>query len=192
MSEKKTLATVWLDGCSGCHMSLLDMDERLIALSSQFHLVYSPLVDQKIFPAHVDITLIEGAIGNTEDLEKIHMIRERTRTLVALGDCAVTGNVSALRNACGAEAMLRRVYGESAQGPAQNAAQGKAQNASGKMQDVFPQLPRLLPQVRPLHDYVSIDVFVPGCPPTADTIHFALSELLAGRVPNLSGAVKFG
>ena len=184
MSEKKTLATVWLDGCSGCHMSLLDMDERLIALSSQFHLVYSPLVDQKIFPAHVDITLIEGAIGNTEDLEKIHMIRERTRTLVALGDCAVTGNVSALRNACGAEAMLRRVYGESAQGP--------AQNASGKMQDVFVQLPRLLPQVRPLHDYVSIDVFVPGCPPTADTIHFALSELLAGRVPNLSGAVKFG
>jgi NAD-reducing hydrogenase small subunit len=80
--------------------------------------------------------------------------------------------------------MLRRVYGESAQGP--------AQNASGKMQDVFVQLPRLLPQVRPLHDYVSIDVFVPGCPPTADTIHFALSELLAGRVPDLSGVAKFG
>ncbi len=184
MSEKKTLATVWLDGCSGCHMSLLDMDERLITLSSQFDLVYSPLVDQKIFPAHVDITLVEGAIGNTEDLEKIHMIRERTRILVALGDCAITGNVSALRNACGAEAMLRRVYGESAQGP--------AQNAPGKMQDIFVQLPRLFERVQPLHDYVSIDAFVPGCPPTADTIHFALSELLAGRVPDLSGVAKFG
>ena len=188
MSEKKTLATVWLDGCSGCHMSLLDMDGRLIELSSQFDLVYSPLVDQKIFPAHVDITLVEGAIGNTEDLEKIHKIRERTRTLVALGDCAITGNVSALRNACGAEAMLRRVYGESARGPAQSAAAG----AQGKVQDVFVQLPRLLPQVRPLHDYVAVDVFVPGCPPAADTIYLALSELLAGRVPNLSGAVKFG
>jgi NAD-reducing hydrogenase small subunit len=177
MSEKKTLATVWLDGCSGCHMSLLDMDERLIELSQQFDLVCSPLVDQKIFPPHVDITLIEGAIGNEEDLEKIHLIRERTRILVSLGDCAVTGNVSALRNPFGADAVLRRVYGEPAGTLAQVPKIG---------------LPRLLNRVRPLHDYVHVDLFVPGCPPSADSIYMVLSELLAGRMPDLSGVARFG
>ncbi len=177
MNEKKTLATTWLDGCSGCHMSLLDMDERLIDLSQQFDLVYCPLVDQKIFPPHVDITLIEGAIGNEEDLEKIHLIRERTRILVSLGDCAVTGNVSALRNPFGADAVLRRVYGEPTGTLAQVPKIG---------------LPKLLSRVRPLHDYVHVDLFVPGCPPSADTIYTVLSELLAGRMPDLSSVAHFG
>ena len=79
MSDRKTLATVWLDGCSGCHMSLLDMDERLIELSSQFRLVYSPLVDNKTFPDHVDVTLVEGAVASEDDLKKIRKIREHTR-----------------------------------------------------------------------------------------------------------------
>ena len=64
------LATVWLDGCSGCHMSFLDMDERLIELSSQFDLVYSPLVDIKIFPEEVDITLVEGAVSSVDDIRR--------------------------------------------------------------------------------------------------------------------------
>jgi NAD-reducing hydrogenase small subunit len=177
MSEKKTLATVWLDGCSGCHMSLLDMDERLIELSQQFELVYSPLVDQKIFPPQVDITLVEGAIGNEDDLEKIHLIRERTHLLVSLGDCAVTGNVSALRNPFGAEAVLHRVYRDNAAAPAQTPST---------------ELPKLLNSVLPLHNYVHVDVFVPGCPPSADTIYTVLSELLAGRMPDLNGVARFG
>ena len=112
MSALTTLATVWLDGCSGCHMSLLDMDERLIELSSQFRLVYSPLVDCKTFPDHVDVTLVEGAVASVDDLKKIRKIREHTRILVSLGDCALTGNVSAMRNACGVQPVLLRVYEE--------------------------------------------------------------------------------
>lgn len=177
MSEKKTLATVWLDGCSGCHMSLLDLDERLIELSSQFTLAYSPLVDRKAFPEHVDVTLVEGAVASEEDLKKIHRIREHTRVLVSLGDCALTGNVSAMRNTCGPGPVLVRVY---------------QQNADFEAQAPEAGVPPLLERVRPVHEVVPVDVFVPGCPPPADTIYRVLAELLAGRVPTLEGIAHFG
>jgi NAD-reducing hydrogenase small subunit len=177
MTEVKTLATVWLDGCSGCHMSLLDMDERLIELSSQFQLVYSPLVDRKTFPEHVDVTLVEGAVASEEDLRKIRKIREHTRVLVSLGDCALTGNVSAMRNACGPQPVLFRVYAETADLQKQVPTVG---------------VPALLDRVRPVHEVVPVDVFVPGCPPSADTIFNVLSELLAGQMPTLEGVAHFG
>src|SRR5436853_7012367 len=87
--SKIRLATVWLDGCSGCHMSFLDIDERLIALAEKVDLVYSPLVDAKVFPEEVDVTLIEGAVSSEEDLHKIKMVRKHTKPLVSPGDCAV-------------------------------------------------------------------------------------------------------
>lgn len=177
MSDVKTLATVWLDGCSGCHMSLLDMDERLIELSSQFRLVYSPLVDRKIFPESVDVTLVEGAVASEEDLKKIRKIREHSRILVSLGDCALTGNVSAMRNMYGPLPVLQRVYDE---------------NVDLQKQVPTVGVPALLDRVRPVHEVVPVDVFVPGCPPSADTIHQVLSELLAGRVPSLGGVAHFG
>jgi len=174
---KVKLATVWLDGCSGCHMSLLDMDERLIELSEQFDLVYSPLVDNKVFPEDVDVSLVEGAVSSEEDERKIRMIRQSTKTLVSLGDCAVTGNVPSLRNMLSVESILKRVYEE-------NVTEHGVMPADG--------LPKLLPRVRPVHEIVTVDVFVPGCPPSADTIYELLKELLAGRVPNLAGATRFG
>jgi NAD-reducing hydrogenase small subunit len=177
MSALTTLATVWLDGCSGCHMSLLDMDERLIELSSQFRLVYSPLVDCKVFPDHVDVTLVEGAVASVDDLKKIRKIREHTRILVSLGDCALTGNVSAMRNACGVHPVLLRVYEE---------------NVDLQKQVPTVGVPALLDRVRPVHEVVPVDVFVPGCPPSADTIYQVLSELLAGHVPSLGGVAHFG
>lgn len=172
-----TVATVWLDGCSGCHMSLLDMDERLIELSSQFRLVYSPLVDCKTFPETVDVTLVEGAVASEEDRKKILRIREHSRVLVSLGDCALTGNVSAMRNACGPESVLMRVY---------------EQNADMQRQVPATGVPALLDRVRPVHEVVPVDVFVPGCPPSADTIYQVLAELLAGKVPTLEGVAHFG
>ncbi|MGB6131792.1 MAG: hypothetical protein WCC14_08775 [Acidobacteriaceae bacterium] len=177
MSDVKTLATVWLDGCSGCHMSLLDMDERLIELSSQFTLVYSPLVDRKTFPERVDVTLVEGAVASEEDLKKIRRIREHTRVLVSLGDCALTGNVSAMRNTCGVQPVLLRVY---------------EQNVDLQKQVPTVGVPALLDRVRPVHEVVPVDVFVPGCPPPADTIYQVLSELLAGHLPTLGGIAHFG
>jgi NAD-reducing hydrogenase small subunit len=153
------------------------MDERLIELSSQFRLVYSPLVDNKTFPDHVDVTLVEGAVASEDDLKKIRKIREHTRLLVSLGDCALTGNVSAMRNSCGTQPILLRVYQE---------------NADLQKQVPTVGVPALLERVRPVHEVVPVDVFVPGCPPSADTIYQVLSELLAGRVPSLEGVAHFG
>ena len=102
-TKKVSVATVWLDGCSGCHMSFLDMDERLIELASAIDIVYSPLVDTKIFPQQVDLALVEGSVSSEDDLEKIQRIREHSRLLIAMGDCAITGNGPSMRNPFGPE-----------------------------------------------------------------------------------------
>lgn len=170
-AHKVSVATVWLDGCSGCHMSLIDMDERLLELAGSIDLVYSPLVDRKQFPEQVDLTLVEGSVSSEADLEKIKLIRAHTRVLIAMGDCAVTGNVPSMRNPFGVETVLQHVY---------------LRNAPIEI------VPRLLPRVLPVHQVVSVDAFLPGCPPPADAIYFALSELLAGRLPDMNGYTRFG
>ena len=175
--SKKKLATVWLDGCSGCHMSFLDMDERLIDLAGQVELVYSPLVDKKEFPRDVDITLVEGAVSSEEDLHKIQAIRGRTRLLISLGDCAVTANVPAMRNPFTVDSVYDRAY------------RATATLTPGAPSEV---IPRLLPYARPVHEVVPVDVYVPGCPPSADVIFYTVTELLEGRQPELTTKTRFG
>ena len=175
--SKLRLATVWLDGCSGCHMSFLDLDERLLIVAEKAELVYSPLVDHKEFPPDVDIALVEGAVSSEEDLHKIQIIRERTKTLVSLGDCAVTANVPSMRNQFPLQASLDRAYQET------------VTLDPGTPTEV---IPRLLEKVRPVHEVVPVDVFIPGCPPSADTIFYALTELIDGRTPKVSEKTRFG
>jgi NAD-reducing hydrogenase small subunit len=173
---KPTLATVWLDGCSGCHMSFVDMDERLLDIVDRADIVYSPLVDYKEFPAHVDLCLVEGAVSSEEDLHKIKMIRERTGTLISFGDCAVTANVPGMRNPIGVQPLLDRAYIEN------------ATVNPGVPSEV---VPLLLPMARPVHRVVKVDVYLPGCPPSADLIYQALLDLLEGRTPD-TRAARFG
>jgi NAD-reducing hydrogenase small subunit len=178
VAEKVKLATIWLSGCSGCHMSFLDQDELLVDLAEKVQLVYSPIVDVKVFPENVDVTLVEGAVGNEEQLSLLKQARGQTKVLISLGDCAVTGNVSALRNAWSnsAQAVLEKAYVERS--------------------DVNPQVPtdvpRLLEKVRPLHEVVKVDYFVPGCPPSAELINYVLTALLSGRAPIMEGKSKYG
>ena len=112
--KKVKLATVWLDGCSGCHMSLLDMDAGVISLAGKVDIVYGPLVDAQEFPDGVDVTLVEGAVSSMEDMHKIQQIRQRTNVLISLGDCAVTANVPSMRNSIPVSKLLQRVYVEGA------------------------------------------------------------------------------
>jgi NAD-reducing hydrogenase small subunit len=175
--SKIRFATLWLDGCSGCHMSFLDLDERLLDLADQIELVYSPLVDFKEFPENVDIALVEGAISTDEDIEKIQKIRERTRILVAFGDCGVTANIPSMRNPFGKDEVLKSVYLDR-----------EVDNPQIPDQVV----PALLNRSVPIHRIVKVDLFVPGCPPTADTIFYTLTELLAGRTPDLNHLSRFG
>lgn len=174
---KLRVATVWLDGCSGCHMSLLDIDERLLTLAERIELVYSPLVDAKVFPENVDLAIVEGAVSSEDDLERIRRVRSRSARLMALGDCAVTSNVPGMRNAFSRDALLRRAYIDNA-----------TLNAAIPDQCI----PRLLPQARPVHAWVAVDVFVPGCPPPADLIFETLAALIDGHAPSGASAPRFG
>ena len=174
--SKPRVATVWLDGCSGCHMSLIDLDERLLDIFERADLVYGPLVDVKEFPEDVDVCLVEGAVSSEEDLHKIRMVRERTKTLVAFGDCAVTSNVPGMRNPIGVKPLMDRAYIENVTLAPQVPTRG---------------IPPLLPTSQPVHRFVDVDVFLPGCPPHADLIYTMLDDLLSGRAPDAAGA-RFG
>lgn len=181
--DKIRFATVWLAGCSGCHMSFLDLDEWLIDLAQQVEVVYSPVgCDLKEYPEGVDVCLVEGAIANEDNLELALQMRARTRVVISFGDCAVTANVPAMRNMQGkADGVLKRGYLELA--------------------DTTPQLPHepgivpeLLERVVPLHEVIPVDIFMPGCPPPADRIRAVLESLLQGETPEMAGRemIKFG
>jgi NAD-reducing hydrogenase small subunit len=177
-ANKTRVATVWLSGCSGCHMSFLDQDERLVELSEKIQLVYSPIMDVKVFPENVDVTLVEGAVANEEQFEMLKQVRKRTKILVSLGDCAVTGNATGLRNTVpnSIEFVLKRAFVETA-------------DVNGQ---VPTEVPKLLKQASPLHEVVNVDYYVPGCPPSADLINYVLTELLAGRTPIMENRSKYG
>jgi NAD-reducing hydrogenase small subunit len=164
-------------------MSFLDLDEELLELAGRMDLVYSPIMDVKEYPLDVDICLVEGAVCNEDNLNLLRKIRRHSKVLVAFGDCAVTGNVPAIRNQLGLrndQSVLQRAYVEGAQ--------------------VNPAIPRdpeivpaLLPRVQPVHEVVPVDYFLPGCPPAAARIKTVLSQVMAGKEPKLEGAeLKFG
>jgi NAD-reducing hydrogenase small subunit len=180
--ERIRFASAWLGGCSGCHMSFLDLDEFLLELAARVDVVYSPIADIKVYPDNVDLCLVEGAICNEDHVELIRTIRQRTRLLVAFGDCAITGNVTSLRNLLGpqnAGDVLQRAYLETAAGqPVRPALDGI--------------LPPLLARVVPVHALVKVDHFIPGCPPPAARIKAFLLHLL-DQAPALAGPdLKFG
>jgi len=172
---KPKVSSDWLAGCAGCHMSLLDMDERIATVVSLVDLRATPITDFK-HPdeSGVDVGILEGGVNNTANEEVAKRMRSRCKILVALGDCAVFGGVPAMRNFFTIEESLKRAYVES-----------ESTDDSGKIPD-DPEL-AVPTKVHALQDIMPVDVFVPGCPRSADAIFFALSELAQGRIPDLKG-----
>jgi len=172
---KPKVASDWLAGCAGCHMSLLDIDERIATVVSLVDLRATPITDLK-HPdeSGVDVGILEGGVNNSANEEVAHRMRSRCEILVAMGDCAVFGGVPAMRNFFTIEESLKRAYVET-----------ESTEDSGKI----PSDPELCvpTKVRALQHVVPVDVFLPGCPPSADAIFLALSELAQGRIPELKG-----
>lgn len=174
---KKKLATVWLGGCSGCHMSLLDIDERILDVAQLADIVKSPVVDGKEFP-DVDIVLIEGSVTSDEHYNELLHMRAHAKILIAMGDCAVTTNVTGMRNYFNLQEVIDTAY--------KNAI---SNDSAGEMPN-HPALLQLNDKVVPLQEVVHVDYVIPGCPPDADTIFYVLFECLNDRVPDLSKTQK--
>jgi len=170
---KPKVASDWLCGCAGCHMSFLDIDERIVKLVELVDLRSTPITDLK-HPdvGGVDVGILEGGINNTYNEEVAKMMRKRAKILVALGDCAVFGGVPAMRNFFTIEESLKRAYVET-----------ESTDSNG----LVPNNPELatMTRVRAIHEVVPVDIYIPGCPPDADIIFYALSELAQGRMPDL-------
>ena len=171
---KPRIATVSLCGCFGCHMSLLDIDERILELVERVDFDRSPVNDIKRLEGEIDVGLVEGGCCNEENVRVLREFRKHCRVLVSVGDCAIHGGVPALRNMVPLAECLREAYVD---GPS-------VDNPSGCIPD-DPEIPLLLDKVCPTHEVVRIDYFLPGCPPSADTLWAALTALLAGRAPEL-------
>ena len=171
--SKPKVASDWLCGCAGCHMSLLDIDERILQLVELVDLRATPITDLKEPDKDgVTVGILEGGINNTYNEEVAKKMRDRCKILVALGDCAVFGGVPAMRNFFGEEAALKRAYIDAES----NDDQGKIPSS--------PELAQMT-RVRAVHEVVPVDLFIPGCPPDADVIFYALSELANGRIPEI-------
>jgi NAD-reducing hydrogenase small subunit len=167
MASKIKLATVSLAGCFGCHMSLLDIDERILDLAELVDLDRTPLTDIKEVGA-CDLGIIEGGVANTENLEVLTSFRERCKKLVAIGACAINGGVPAMRNEFALRECLEESYVD-----------GVGLHNPGVPNG--PEIPLLLDKVHPIHEVVMVDYFLPGCPPSADTIWTFLTQVLEGR-----------
>ena len=170
---KPKIATVWLEGCSGCHMSFLDLDEALVDILSKVDLCDTPITDFKDFNfPDVDVGIIEGAIANEEELKIARTLREHCNVLVAWGDCAVFGGINTLRNTISKETILRRGFIET-------------ESTVNGVIPIDKELPVLLDKAVPVNYYVNVDAYVPGCPPSPEAIAYSLTEILEGRIPVL-------
>lgn len=173
--RKLRVATCSLAGCFGCHMSLLDIDERIVALAQLVELDRSPLDDIKHIAQPVDVGIIEGGVCNAENVHVLREFRRMSRILVAVGECAITGGVPSMRNSfslrsCLEESFIRGIGVENAHIPDD------------------PELPLLLAKVHPVHEVVRVDYTLPGCPPPAELFWQLFSDILAGRAPSVARA----
>ena len=168
---KPKIATAWMAGCAGCHMSFLDIDEKILDVVKLVDITASPITDFKEYE-QVDVGIIEGAVNTTKDEAVLRDLRAHCKILMAWGDCACFGGIVTSRNMFDKADCFRRAYIET-----ESTAQGKIPSSD--------EIPKLLDKVKPANHVVKVDCFVPGCPPSADAIFYGLVELLNGRIPVL-------
>lgn len=179
--SKPIVATTSLAGCFGCHMSLLDIDERILQLFDLVEFNKSPIDDIKTFTKQCDIGFIEGGCCNSENVHVLKDFRKNCKILISVGECAIMGGLPAMRNGIPVEECLKEAYID---GPSVCNKEGILPNNE--------ELPMMLDKVYPCHEVVKIDYHLPGCPPTADLIWEALVALVTGKELNLPyEVVKF-
>jgi NAD-reducing hydrogenase small subunit len=173
--SKPVIATASLAGCFGCHMSFLDIDDRILKLIDLVEFHKSPIDDIKTFTKPCDIGLIEGGCCNSENVENLRAFRKHCKILVSVGECAIMGGLPAMRNGIPIRECLEEAY-----------LRAPTADPEERILPGDEDLPIILDRVYPLHEIVPVDYFLPGCPPSADLIWEALTALVEGRPLNLT------
>lgn len=166
--SKPVIATASLAGCFGCHMSILDIDDRILQLIELVEFNKSPVDDIKTFTKQCDIGIIEGGCCNSENVENLKDFRKNCNILIALGECAIMGGLPAMRNGIPVKECLEEAYLQSP-------------TVDDNIMPNDDELPMILDRVYPLHEIVKIDYYLPGCPPRADLIWEAVVALVSGK-----------
>ena len=167
---KPKIATASLAGCFGCHMSLLDIDERILKLIELVDFDKSPIDDIKEFTGRCAIGLIEGGCANEDNVHVLQEFRKHCDILVAVGDCAINGDIPAMRNNIPLKECLEEAY-----------LSGPSTHNPEKIIPNDKELPLCLNRVYPCHEVVKIDYFLPGCPPSGDAIWQTIVALLNNK-----------
>ncbi|MDI6842399.1 MAG: F420-non-reducing hydrogenase subunit MvhG [Methanothermobacter wolfeii] len=171
MAEKAKIGTMWLGGCSGCHLSIADLHEALIDVMELADFEFSPvLMDTKYDEIpELDVVIIEGGIVNDENREFAEELREKAKFVISYGTCAVYGGIPGLRNLWDKDEVIEEAYINSITTP----------NEEG----VIPseEVPHLEGRVKPLGEVIDVDFEVPGCPPRSDVVAEVVLALLKGE-----------
>ncbi len=168
---KARISTEWLSGCSGCHVALVDLHEKLLNLVDEVEFVRIPvLMDEKGYP-EADIGIVEGAVRSEHDRRCLLKMRESCEKLVAFGTCAVYGGPSGIGWLYGGDEILSKIYGHT-----------PTSQKDGKLPDGAPELEQ---SVIPINEAVDVDFYIPGCPPHPYYIALGIKTLLGASVPEM-------
>jgi len=167
------LATIALMSCAGCHVSLTAMSAKLLDVLKNVELVHSYiLMDAKEIPESVDVGIVEGGLKTSHDEEVVKELREKSKILIAVGDCACFGGIPGLINIYRLEEAWKAAYIENP-----STVEGFKPSKD---------LPETRPQALPISEIVKVDYMIPGCPPMETTLENVLTTLLSGKTPALS------
>jgi len=190
--DKPKLAFYWAASCGGCEITITELGMRLIDVGDMADIVFWPaamdfkyddvaaLKDQEI-----DICFYNGAIRNSENEEIAHLLRKKSKLLVAFGSCSHLGGIPGLANLFDVETLLERVFDTV---PSLDETRGTRPKPKSKVKEGEITIPKMYDHVRSLADVTEVDYFMPGCPPVVDQVWSVFQVALSGSLPD-KGAV---
>lgn len=190
---KIKLAVYWGAACGGCCVSVLDVHESLFDVVAAADLVFWPIaLDTKykdveaMADQEIDVTLFNGAVRNSENEHLAHLLRKKTKVLVAYGSCAHLGGIPGLANFSSREAIFERVYdtSESTINPDKLRPQPETEMKEGILE-----LPTFYNDVRALDQVVDVDYYLPGCPPQTERLVEVFMAIVTGAELPPKGSV---
>lgn len=186
--QKVKTAFYWATSCGGCEEAVLDINEKILDVLEKIDILFWPVaVDTKYADVEaledksLDVAFINGGISNSEQEEVVKLLHKKAKAIIAFGSCAHMGGIPGLRNLYSMDEGLEHVYFNT---PSTNNPHKTLPQEKYKMDGGEVELPALFPNVKTLEEVIPVNLYIPGCPPSPETIEKALGALLSGEIPD--------